>query len=314
MDEQEFYRWLASLPGKTEQQKLNYLQDVLGTTGVDLFGTKQEPFVPAPDYVNQVEAVWGQDPNMGAIMDFIQFDGMSPKAAVDEARRQGLIPKYDPNNKQEINYLDLASQFAGEEMKRKQFELEQQTARDKYDAGLKPTLNNMFATPYEQMGAPSVDELMAKYAGERQRYMAKGSNASKITWETPAPKPVEGKSPGVADMARATAGMIGNKAAELMGYAPVPYNLRPAFAAQTQNAVSGWAPTTTAEPTPVMKIVEDKAKWARDEQQANRRKKLDELSKRNLGNRIGLNQRSRVATPQGEQVMQNLALLGLLNG
>jgi hypothetical protein len=296
MDEQEFYRWLASLPGKTEQQKLNYLQDVLGTTGVDLFGTKQEPYVAAPDYVNQVEAVWGQDPNMGAIMDFIQFDGMSPKAAVDEARRQGLIPKYDPNNEQEINYLDLASQFAGEEMKRKQFELEQQTARDKYDAGLKPTLNNMFATPYEQMGAPSVDELMAKYAGERQRNMASSLPKSQA----------------------AMAEMYGErvpKVEQTLDASVDASKMRTMGPQQRQKYLTEIESNNKSTPTAVINPpVVSKGKQERDMQQTNRVKKLDELSKRNLGYRIGLNQRSRVATPQGEQVMQNLALLGLLNG
>ena len=296
MDEQEFYRWLASLPGKTEQQKLNYLQDVLGTTGVDLFGTKQEPFVPAPDYVNQVEAVWGQDPNMGAIMDFIQFDGMSPKAAVDEARRQGLIPKYDPNNEQEINYLDLASQFAGEETKRKQFELEQQTARDKYDAGLKPTLGSMFATPYEQMGAPSVDELMAKYAGQRQRNMASSLPKSQT----------------------AMAEMYGERVPRVeqtLDASVDASKMRTMNPQQRQKYLTEIESNNKSIPAAVIKPpVASKGKQERDIQQTNRVKKLDELSKRNLGYRIGLNQRSRVATPQGEQVMQNLALLGLLNG
>jgi hypothetical protein len=38
------------------------------------------------------------------------------------------------------------------------------------------------------------------------------------------------------------------------------------------------------------------------------------LLQRNLENRIELNKRGRVATPQGEQVMRNLSILGLLNG
>jgi hypothetical protein len=316
MDEQQFLNWLASLPGKTTQQKLNYMQDVLGTVGVDLFGAKQEPFVPDVAPVNQIEAVWGTDPGMAAVMDFIRVDKMSPKEAVDEARTQGLIPRFDPNNKGEIDYMGLASDFASEEASRPQWEAQQAQNQVKYEAGLKPTLDNMFQSPYERMGSPTVDDLLGLYGGaaDRQRFMSKGSNASKVTWETPVQKPVEGKSPGVTDIARAAAGMIGNKASKWMGFAPVPYSLRPAFAAQTQNAVSGWAPTTTAKPAPVMKIVEDKAKWARDEQQAMLRTSYEGLLRRNLENRIELNKRGRVATPQGEKVMRNLSILGLLNG
>jgi hypothetical protein len=311
MDEQQFLDWLASLPGKTTQQKLNYMQDVLGTVGVDLFGTKQEPFVPDVAPVNQVEAVWGTDPGMAAVMDFIRVDRMSPKEAVDEARTQGLIPRFDPNNKGEIDYMGLASQFASEEASRPQWEAQQAQNRVKYEAGLKPTLDNMFQSPYERMGSPTVDDLLGLYGGaaDRQRFMSKGSNASKITWEQP--KSVKGGKLGAADVAKGALGALGQGVSRMAGSLGV---VSPTAAQGAYNQSSKWAPTETKTAVPKIKIVEDKAKWARDEQQAMLRASYESLLRRNLENRIELNKRGRVATPQGEQVMRNLSILGLLNG
>jgi hypothetical protein len=297
MDEQQFLEWLSSLPGNTTQQKLNYMQDVLGTVGVDLFGAKQEPFVPDVAPVNQVEAVWGTDPGMAAVMDFIRVDRMSPKAAVDEARTQGLIPRFDPNNKGEIDYLGLASQFAGEEASRPQWEAQQAQNRVKYEAGLKPTLGNMFQSPYERMGSPTVDDLLGLYGGvaDRQRFMS-GSLPKSSS------KMAEMYGERVPKMEQTTDKFVDAGKMRTMG----PQQ-RQKYLAETQTNNKSVA-------APKASTVVTKGKQARDEQQAMLRASYEGLLRRNLENRIELNKRGRVATPQGEQVMRNLSILGLLNG
>lgn len=304
--DQDFAAWLASMPGKTQAQKLNYLQDVLGMTGVDLFGAKQEPFVPAIAPVNQIEAVWGNDPGMAAIMDFIQVDKMSPKAAVDKARELGEIPQYNAAVKGEVDYLDLASQFAAEEAKRPQFEAQQAADLAAYEAGRKPGLNDMFATPYEQMGAPSVDDLMAAYAGDRQRYMASSLPKSDTKMVSMYGERVPRVSANRPDM---DANMdTGVDASKMRTMSP---EQRQKYLAETKtNAMSNKSAVVAAPPV----AVGGKGKAERDVQQAKRREQLDVLSRRNFENRIKSNSQRRVATPQGEQIMQNLALLGLLNG
>ena len=267
--DQDFAAWLASMPGKTQAQKLNYLQDVLGMSGVDLFGAKQEPFVPGVAPVNQIEAVWGKDPAMAAIMDFMQFDGMSPKSAVDEARKQGLVPEYDAYNRGEVDYMDLASQFAAEEAKRPQFEAQQQADLAAYEAARKPGLNDLFQTPYQQMGAPSVDDLMAAYANDTQRY----SSASLPKSE------------------RKMASMYGERVPRV---------------AETKTIATSGKPAKTGGADA------SKAKLARDAQQVKAAKDFDARVRKSLENRIALNQRGSVATERGQEVMRNIALLGLM--
>jgi hypothetical protein len=296
-EEQQFLEWLSSLPGKTTQQKLNYMQDVLGTVGVDLFGAKQEPFVPDVAPVNQIEAVWGTDPGMAAVIDFIRVDKMSPKEAVDEARTQGLIPRFDPNNKGEIDYMGLASDFAGEEASRPQWEAQQAQNRVKYEAGLKPTLDNMFQSPYERMGSPTVDDLLGLYGGaaDRNRFMSSSLPKSQ---------------PKMAEMYGERVPKMGQQGSDKVVYpgsrAPSPQQ-RQKYLAETQTNNKSVA-------APKASTVVTKGKKARDEQQAMLRASYEGLLKRNLENRIELNKRGRVATPQGAQVMRNLSILGLLNG
>lgn len=281
---QDFVDWLASVPGKTQAQKLNYLQDVLGMAGVDLFGAKQEPFVPGVAPVNQIEVVWGQDPAMAAIMDFMQFDGMSPKSAVDEARKQGLIPEYDPYNKGEVDYMDLASQFAAEEAKRSQWEVQNQADFAAYEATRKPGLNDLFQTPYQQMGSPSVDDLMAAYAKDIQRY----SSASLPNSQ--------------ADKAKVRA----MSPAQRQDYLAEKYFRKPKPPA---SVVKPFKPVGVGG----MNVsVVDEAKRARDAQQVKAAKDFDARVRKSLENRIALNQRGSVATERGQEVMRNIALLALM--
>jgi hypothetical protein len=296
-EEQQFLEWLSSLPGNTTQQKLNYMQDVLGTVGVDLFGAKQEPFVPDVAPVNQVEAVWGTDPGMAAVIDFIRVDKMSPKEAVDEARTQGLIPRFDPNNKGEIDYMGLASDFAGEEASRPQWEAQQEQNRAKYEAGLKPTLGNMFQSPYERMGSPTVDDLLGLYGGaaDRQRFMS-GSLPKSSS------KMAEMYGERVPKMEQTTDKFVDAGKMRTMG------------AQQRQKYLAETKSNNKSVTAPKVSPVVTKGKKARDEQQAMLRASYEGLLQRNLENRIELNKRGRVATPQGEQVMRNLSILGLLNG
>ena len=302
--DQDFAAWLASMPGKTQAQKLNYLQDVLGMSGVDLFGAKQEPFVPGVAPVNQIEAVWGNDPAMAAIMDFMQFDGMSPKSAVDEARKQGLVPEYDAYNKGEVDYMDLASQFAAEEAKRPQFEAQQQADLAAYEAARKPGLNDLFQTPYQQMGAPSVDDLMAAYANDMQRYSSASLPKSQTKMASMYGERVPRVSANRPDMG---ANMdTGVDASKMRTMTP---EQRQKYLAETKtNATSGKPAGTGVVNVPAV----SQAKLARDAQQVKAAKDFDARVRKSLENRIALNQRGSVATERGQEVMRNIALLGLM--
>lgn len=181
MDEQQLQQLLMlyvlqNAPGSSRSQKLNYAQDLMKAQGVDLFGTgAPAEFVPSEDMpVNEVEAVWGADPGMQALMDFIRVDGLSPRDAVVEARKQGLIPKGTPSDPDEVNYLGLASDFAKGELKRSQYESKLVGERAKFEAERTPGLGSLTEqTVFQQMGEPSVDMLVRQYAARRNPELQK---------------------------------------------------------------------------------------------------------------------------------------------
>ena len=161
---------LSGMPGKTEAQRLNYLQDLMKSSGVDLFNTNQpvQQYMPTvPDYVNKVEAVWGKDSTAGALFDAMDR-GMSAKDAVDAARKQNLIPAYDPKNKGEVDYLKIATDWQTENLAKNEQANKLVLEKQKFDAEQaakhKTNINDIFATPYEQMGQPSADRLLQDYA------------------------------------------------------------------------------------------------------------------------------------------------------
>lgn len=183
MDEEQFKQLLMlyvlqNAPGSSRSQKLNYAQDLMKAQGVDLFSSGAgAEFVPSePMPVNEVEAVWGADPGMQAVMDFIRVDGLSPKDAIVEARKQGLIPKGTPTDPDEFNYLGLASDFAKGELKRSQYESKLADERAKFEAERTPGLGSLTEkTVFQQMGEPSVDMLVRQYAARRNPELQKSA-------------------------------------------------------------------------------------------------------------------------------------------
>lgn len=203
VDEEQFKEllrqyMLMNAPGKTGSQRLNYVQDLMGATGVDLFNlTPSAEWVPSePEFRNPTGEIWGSDPGAGAIFDFMSQYGMSPKEAVDEARAQGLVPKYDSMNSRgnEVDYLKIANDFAKDELGRADWERRMADERTKFEAARKPGLGDLTKrTVFEQMGSPSVESLVAKYAGNRNPDAKVKSMAAPFVPAKDGRKPGQGK-------------------------------------------------------------------------------------------------------------------------
>jgi hypothetical protein len=177
MDEEQFKELLRqyvlmNASGKTGSQRLNYAQDLMGATGVDLFNlAPSEDWVPSEsEFRNPTGEIWGSDPGAGAVFDFMSQYGMSPKEAVDEARAQGLVPKYSSYDSadKEVDYLKIANDFAKDELGRADWERRMVDEQTKFESARKPGLGDLTKrTVFEQMGSPTVDSLVAQYAARR---------------------------------------------------------------------------------------------------------------------------------------------------
>jgi hypothetical protein len=170
MDEQTLqllYALIQGAPGKTPAQRLNYLQDISGSLGIDLFGGGRD-YVPGTftEEQNIVGETYGNDPVAAAIFNSINSN-MSPIQAYQSADEAGLIPK-DTMGDPTFDYLKLATDYAEAEAKRRvaasQFQQQDALNRQIFEAGQKPGLQDLFGeNVYEAAGAPSEAKLMQQY-------------------------------------------------------------------------------------------------------------------------------------------------------
>ena len=189
MGEQELlalYQLIASMPGKTMSQKLNFFQDMSGTLGVDLFGGETEPFVEQQfvDTPNEVDAVWGRDPVASVLFDAID-EGMSPLEAYQAALDQELIKKPAYGETPLVNYLDLASQYAaaeaGRTAERNKFDAEQANKRSIFESKQGPTLSDLLNPPtvFEATGSLSEKDLAKEFAAGDSRFRSPSNMAKR---------------------------------------------------------------------------------------------------------------------------------------
>lgn len=178
------YALLQGSPGKTQAQKLNYAQDLGKSLGLDLFGEQSGQWSPSElEPVNQVEAIWGNDPGFQAVMDFID-SGMSPKAAVDKARELGEVPQYNAAVKGEVDYLKLATDYGAEEAKRGDWQRRMAQEQTQFEAGRKPGVSDLMGqTVFEQMGSPSVENIVNRYAQARNPDKGAGARSRAVSEE-----------------------------------------------------------------------------------------------------------------------------------
>lgn len=180
---------LSRVPGKTAQQKLNYIQDWAKGINLDLFGTAPEyaPSAPPVTY-NKTAAMYAGKGNdaLDSIFNSIE-SGVDPFTAVQQASSKGPLPNaYDPNDpstKQGIDYIALAQQYAadkfeadrsmadwqaGEQQRQTEFEAKQPArvsdlVRSKYDV-----LSEAFGKPVTSQ------DLLNRYQAQRQTQPSPG--------------------------------------------------------------------------------------------------------------------------------------------
>lgn len=174
MDEQTLqllYALIQGAPGNTPSQRLNYLQDISKSLGVDLFGGGRE-YVPGTyvDEPNIVGETYGSDPIAAAIFNSIN-NGMSPiqayQAVLNDENLANQIPK-DAMGEPLVDLLKIGTDYAEAEAKRRaassQFQQQEGLNRQIFEAEKQPGLQDLMGeNVYEAAGAPSESELMRQY-------------------------------------------------------------------------------------------------------------------------------------------------------
>lgn len=193
MTEQEqmfLYALLSRVPGKTAQQKLNYIQDWAKGVNLDLFGTAQQ-YTPAPPPVtyNKTAEMYGGKGNdaLDSIFNSIE-SGVDPFTAVEQARGdKGLPNEYKKiNNENGIDYTAIAQQYAADKVASDRQLAEYQIAESQraaeYEASKPAQLGDVLRTKYDVMseayGKPLTgEELLNKYAGSKRTTVLRGPHA-----------------------------------------------------------------------------------------------------------------------------------------
>ena len=199
-----FYILAQMAPGKTGAQRWNMLQDF----GFDAFGQPQEfvaeEFVPDPTpYVrNPVADMYGSNEGYRQVFASI-LNNVDPESAVDQAIKSGLLQEPIAYDSKTPNPYEIARQFAQREIEnemelvdweqktgaeRAQFLEKQNRLRQEFEQKRPLSFDDLRGvSAYEQMGAPTVDELMEMSAQQR------------AGWESSRP-PARGSLPDMARM------------------------------------------------------------------------------------------------------------------
>lgn len=199
-----FYILAQMAPGKTGAQRWNMLQDF----GFDAFGQPQEfvaeEFVPDPTpYVrNPVADMYGSNEGYRQVFASI-LNNVDPESAVDQAIKSGLLQAPSAYDSKTPNPYEIARQFAQREIEnemelvdweqktgaeRAQFLEKQNRLRQEFEQKRPLSFDDLRGvSAYEQMGAPTVDELMEMSAQQR------------AGWESSRP-PARGSLPDMARM------------------------------------------------------------------------------------------------------------------
>lgn len=175
----ELYGSLQMVPGKTAAQRVNLLQDV----GFNPFGRQQqfveEQFIgePEPQLVNPVASAYGQDEGWREVFRRIE-SGMDPDSAVSSAMKDNVFKQNE--NTKAGNPYEIAQRYALKEAENEAI-YNQWAARNQNEAAIFGERQNRLrsefeaeqpfsiqdltgVSQFEAMGAPTVDELMARRA------------------------------------------------------------------------------------------------------------------------------------------------------
>lgn len=163
---------LQNAPGKTASQRLNYLQDLTGSLGIDLFGGGRDyvsqPFVETPNVVGET---YRNDPIAAAGFNAMLNQNMSPldafQAIMDDPNLADRIPT-DAMGDPMVDYLrvftDFAQNQAEQSVARQRFEQEDMFNRQLFEAEQKPGLQDLFGqSAYEAAQQPTEAMLMKSY-------------------------------------------------------------------------------------------------------------------------------------------------------
>lgn len=195
------YGLLQSAPGKTMAQKLNWLQDI---AGFNPLGKSVVPFQEsAPPMVYNQYDVYGSNPDMARAFDLIQNRGVDPLTAAQETGipTQSVMGGESPELKALMGWAETN---ARNQAQLQQWQMEQDVARQKYEASQPITMKDITGrTAYDAMseaaGQPLTAEgLVSAYARNKQ---AKGK---------PINVPIRGP------MAETGGGMFAGRAGEML--------------------------------------------------------------------------------------------------
>jgi hypothetical protein len=173
----QYMQMQGGIFGDNPAKRMNMLQDYFQTLGfnpIELAGTTPQAAPVPPTYQNSIGRIYGTDPVFGDIFNAIESN-VDPISAVREAaKREGWTQDETNQN------LQIATQYASERIQNtdKMAEWERENAGamggwtmpDGSKAKTAPLGGNDInatASEYELLGAPTEEELIAQYAGNR---------------------------------------------------------------------------------------------------------------------------------------------------
>jgi hypothetical protein len=203
---------LGYLPGNTQQQRLNYLQDSSKTLGFDPFG---QPFQPEPfpeyEFRSPTRDIYATDAESPYISMFSNIDrGVNPVNAARQAIKDGDFgTNVDADYESDIlrTAKDYAKEMRSFKIEQQKWEKEQRRLASKAPVTLQEILSpsSMLETIGASLGVPlnTAEDLANLYAATR---MSRVSEADRMKTAEGA-QPVEGGTgaPGFRDVARGAA-------------------------------------------------------------------------------------------------------------
>lgn len=166
---------LASMPGETAQQRLNYLQDLFKQLNVDPFGTQQPVMQQWQDPLLKYDITYGNNDGYAAVFDAIDNLGVDPETAVRGAVADNRFPEVEGMTEQEKqNFISdaqtVARNYAFEKLDAEQAKMgfERSQAQKAAEAPA-PLSSLMPTTAYQQtverLGfEPTAQDLMDAYS------------------------------------------------------------------------------------------------------------------------------------------------------
>lgn len=168
---------LQNAPGNTASQRLNYLQDLSGSLGINLFGGARDyvsqPFIETPNVVGET---YRNDPIAAAGFNAMLQQNMSPleafQAIMDNPDLADRVPT-DTMGDPMVDYLKVFTDFAQNEaersVERQRFQQQDVFNRQLFEAEQKPGLQDLFGqSAFEAADQPTEESLAKQYLARLQ--------------------------------------------------------------------------------------------------------------------------------------------------